>query len=368
MAFKKILLEDDAVSASRVTGGQFPDNGYDFPGAFSVDTINEHTEGEGVSVDFVELKDRTVAVDAVIVNPPGEPTASEGVVRLPNGEWIKARNAADTADIDLIRVNSSDRIELGAAVEALNVGPVSGGAAGEVILTGAIRHRIGSGGYFFDSISEDIGRLQFRNSSSASGGNDSRLYLLRTRGSADSPEAVITNDSFGRFVFYGHDGAQYAQGAQILVEAAEDFGPPAHGGRMRFHVVPTGSTTQAELLRLDGRWGGRVNILGDAYDKNSRGLLAHRDGPNRFVQTGKASLGSRSAGTYVDTITLLDSFGSTSFVVMARASEYEVGTPGGATFTTFESIPYAANQFKVRWSHSYGASLPVYVHYIAVGN
>ena len=59
------------------------------------------------------------------------------VLRLANAQWLTSRNAAGNAEIDVVRVNSSNRIELGAAVSGgivLNDGllDLSGTSAGQV--------------------------------------------------------------------------------------------------------------------------------------------------------------------------------------------------------------------------------------------
>lgn len=140
--WKKILLEGDAVPAENVEAGHLGSGSYAIDGALAVDTLNEYTEDEGVTVDYVNLKDRTVAVDAVIVNPPAKPAAEEGVVRLPNAEWIKARNAANDGDVNLARVNADDEVEIG-RVSRINLGTATGAAAGELWASG--RARLGGG-------------------------------------------------------------------------------------------------------------------------------------------------------------------------------------------------------------------------------
>ncbi len=57
--WKKILLEDDTIPASKITSGTFP-NSYTFAGAISVDTINEKTANNGVAIDGLTIKDASV--------------------------------------------------------------------------------------------------------------------------------------------------------------------------------------------------------------------------------------------------------------------------------------------------------------------
>mgnify|MGYP005846940439 CR=1 FL=1 len=112
--WKKILLEGDAIPAENVAAGAFPGNAYGFPGSISVGTISEAAEGAGVSVDGVLLKD--------------------GGARLPNAGAISARNAADTADVGVIKLNASDKVEFGAllAREGVADGLATLGSDGKV--------------------------------------------------------------------------------------------------------------------------------------------------------------------------------------------------------------------------------------------
>ena len=51
--------------------------------------------------------------DGMILGPSA---AQSGLLRLPNNQWIAARNAANSADVNILRLNASNQIELGAAL------------------------------------------------------------------------------------------------------------------------------------------------------------------------------------------------------------------------------------------------------------
>ncbi|MCS7107739.1 MAG: hypothetical protein NZ902_06530 [Acidilobaceae archaeon] len=51
----------------------------------------------------------------------GTNPAQSGVARISNNQWIAARNAANSADVNVVRVNTSDRIEFGATVEQFSL-------------------------------------------------------------------------------------------------------------------------------------------------------------------------------------------------------------------------------------------------------
>ena len=76
----------------------------------------------------------------------GNPIATDGIasnavddtkVRLRNSQWLRARNAADTGDINLIRANSSDAVEVATTIAA-TVGTIytNEPVAGAVIAVG----------------------------------------------------------------------------------------------------------------------------------------------------------------------------------------------------------------------------------------
>ena len=58
--WKKILLEGDSIPASDVEAGALGTGSFTIDGALGIDTINEYTSGEGVTVDNVNLKDGEV--------------------------------------------------------------------------------------------------------------------------------------------------------------------------------------------------------------------------------------------------------------------------------------------------------------------
>jgi len=57
----------------------------------------------------------------------GANPAASGQIRLPNNAWITARNAANTGDVNMIQVNSSDQVVFGTSLGAFTLGgPVTG--------------------------------------------------------------------------------------------------------------------------------------------------------------------------------------------------------------------------------------------------
>ena len=68
--------------------------------------ISEHThQGSGAG--------NQIATDGLAAN-----SVDDTKVRLRNGQWLRGRNVADTADINLIRATVSDGVEVGVSITA----------------------------------------------------------------------------------------------------------------------------------------------------------------------------------------------------------------------------------------------------------
>lgn len=87
--------------------------------AVKVNTINELTAAAGVTIDSVLLKD--------------------GTARLTNNTYLQARNAANNANVDIVKINASDAVEVASASgwrTALGLGTIATQAASGVAITG----------------------------------------------------------------------------------------------------------------------------------------------------------------------------------------------------------------------------------------
>ena len=70
------------------------------------DKISQHThQGSGAG--------NQISADAIAAN-----SVDDSKIILRNSQWLRARNAADTGDIDLIRANSSDGVEVAVTIAA----------------------------------------------------------------------------------------------------------------------------------------------------------------------------------------------------------------------------------------------------------
>lgn len=105
------------------------------------------------------------------------------------------------------------------------------------------------------------------------------------RGTAASLGAVQTNDIFGVDVYRGHDGTNYALGAQIFAMALEPWTATAHGTGLNFCTTPRGSTgTQFPLLI------GQGVMVGTSF--------ANDPGPGCISLSGNLTLSTNNNGIY----------------------------------------------------------------------
>jgi hypothetical protein len=59
-------------------------------------------------------------------------SVTDAKIRLTNTGWLRARNAANSADVNILRVNSSNTIELGASTEVTGTISATGGVTGSI--------------------------------------------------------------------------------------------------------------------------------------------------------------------------------------------------------------------------------------------
>jgi len=82
---------------------------------------------------------------------------------------------------------------------------------------------------------------------------------------------------------------------------------------------------------------------------------------------GKTLTISRSAGTYVDTLTLPAALLTIENAVCIAAVGEKQTVFGDAVYTTYESNVVSTTQVKVRSSHNFGSTLPFFITYIVMG-
>ena len=141
-------------------------------------------------------------------------------------------------------------------------------------------------------------------------GTISGLILRSGRGTASAPSVTLANDAIGRITFSGYTGAVWTNTAYIQAEA-QDLYSGNVGVDLSFALVPSGSTTRAEKMRLYGSGklmtvgdivpstGGGAQVLGDAgkeWTARLQNLYIAGNLQNDFVPaaTNTLSLGGTS--------------------------------------------------------------------------
>lgn len=95
------------------------------------------------------------------------------------------------------------------------------------------------------NVSNTIARYQSNNG----GGN---ITFLKARGSLATPTVVNSADSLGTLAFSGYDSTQFVTVVRIVGSMAQTSpGTTQMGGKLVVEIVPAGSVSTSEILRLD---------------------------------------------------------------------------------------------------------------------
>ncbi len=95
-----------------------------------------------------------------------------------------------------------------------------------------------------------VARIQYSGTGFATQPN---LEMFRSRGTIDSPTAVLANDVLGSWSAIGHNGVSFGAGstAGILIRATQNFSGTSAGSYMTFNTTASGTSTQVERMRID---------------------------------------------------------------------------------------------------------------------
>ena len=86
------------------------------------------------------------------------------------------------------------------------------------------------------------------------------LQFYHALNSKASPQAMLSINRLGGFNFYGYNGTTWANGAQILINPAENWSSSAQGTNITFHTAQNGTTSVTEVMRIDHN--GRIGLGG----------------------------------------------------------------------------------------------------------
>jgi hypothetical protein len=103
----------------------------------------------------------------------------------------------------------------------------------------------------------DYAQALFETFQGTNPGITSYLTLLRARGTASSPAAVLSGDFLGVMEFGGHDGSGFAARANIIGNATENWRPTGRGTKIRFLTTLNGTPDPVErmVINHDGNVG-----------------------------------------------------------------------------------------------------------------
>jgi hypothetical protein len=175
----------------------------------------------------------------------------------------------------------------------------------------------------------DYAQAMFQTFEGTNPGPSSFLTLLRARGTAASPAAVLSGDNLGGIDFGGHDGIGFAGRALIASKATQNWTPTGRGTELRFYTTLNGTADYQERMVINHD--GNVSI-GTAIDSGRR--LHVEGGPAPAVfggsngDVGVWGTSDISAGVYGNT--------NNPFAVgvLARSAGFSDTNPGLAVVGT----------------------------------
>jgi len=110
-------------------------------------------------------------------------------------------------------------------------------------------------------------------SQSDNSGDASQLDLSKSRGTGASPTAVTNGDFIGQIRFLAHNGAEYANFADVFATAASNIDASDHGTSFTIRTSKIGTTGPSSALVIDGNQD--ATFSGAVYGK-MRHITHHR--------------------------------------------------------------------------------------------
>lgn len=268
----------------------------------------------------------------------GSNPAQSGVIRLPNDQGIWARNAQNTGDVHVIRVNNSNEVLFTGTVDFGNQTIKGIYAArqwgnnweltngGNAYFLGNVGVGLSNPGHRLDV----LGRSRIRQNSGSTGGTNSAGFWLYQNGPAADRAFVgmMSDDVVG---FYGAAGAGWALQMNVVNGNLSLAGELYSGNGKWFRVVGSSGiyweSWGGGWQMFDGTWlraynGKSIYTAGGVQADSwvaSAGMRCHRTpyGNNRHIEVGTVNLGTVIAGngsTDVN-VTFVDPFVGTTYPV-----------------------------------------------------
>jgi len=219
----------------------------------------------------------------------GANAASAGQVRLPNNTWIAARNAANSADINMIQINGSNLVNFGANLAAFTLGGAVSGNNQNISLIGNISAN-GSGNTItgFGTIGT-TGTTAFNGSSTTLNGTGN----------------VVTLSGAGANINFSGAGL-----AQIITAASQNLALMP-GGNVG---IGTTAPTAGFQVNMSGSYSGKDILFG--VNSSSQDYFM------TFNNLGYLQLNGSASQTYIQNY---DNFGAVNVGVNSNTTSLTIG-------------------------------------------
>ncbi|MCS7318164.1 MAG: hypothetical protein NZZ41_07680, partial [Candidatus Dojkabacteria bacterium] len=251
------------------------------------------------SVTSVKIASSAVTEPKIASNAvTGVKIASNAVtgskIRLSNGEWLRGRNAADSVDINILRVNSTDNLEIGQSLlptshATFNIGDLS-----------AVFNN-----FYVRTIESDVSTLTLKAGTSIDVNNKKITSLATPTASSDAVNKSYVDTTLGDYL--KRDGSNTITGS-INLNAANTYNfasvafPFLEIFSNRFSVVES-STVRARLQSFTSP--SSVTVYG-LQSQNVPAAIATNSPPmgdsnHVYIETGNVTGTSNSGNIYLRT-------------------------------------------------------------------
>ncbi len=211
-----LQLGPNAIAVGSANGNYIGINPTSFSGNFFEFEVNGSSKAKLDSTGALTATGVTSTFGAFGTTP-----AAAGTLRLPNATYITARNQANSADINMIQINSSDLVAFGANLAAFTLGGTVTGNSQNINAIGALT--INGGGTITSATSGTLGLGTSSNTTGLTLGNSASTtsiafdvttagnFVLRKNGAAfdcssQTNGGALSTDSSGNITCTADDG------------------------------------------------------------------------------------------------------------------------------------------------------------------
>jgi hypothetical protein len=181
-------------------------------------------------------------------------TLTTSAIRLPNNKNIVGRNAANSADVAIAKVETTDAVLIGPSTRLLSDGKIILGHTASVPVFTGVETRIQVQG--LNSADSSLSGMRWSNDTSGP-----NWFIAKSRGTSIGTRGIVSaNDNVGFITFSGDDGTNFTIAAQIITAVDGTPGTNDMPGRLVFSTTADGASLPTERMRVDSK--GLVGITG----------------------------------------------------------------------------------------------------------